>query len=552
MEHSKPSTSTGGLVGGLITAAETALFFLGGMLFGWPVIPFDLFDWIARVLPGGIVTIGIDTLVRVLSTLGLSVRENAKTAESLMAVGIYLVLGIAAGAAFFAIQNRREPSSDEPSFWPGVVMGFIVGVPLLLISISMSSGNINFIGVIWAALLILAWGGVIGWAYGRLRDMSLEPAADDLTTEQIDRRRFLIRLGAATAVITVVGAGVGLAASKRPARENNTISEAGSNDNSGPPNTMEGGPLNPEDLPNADDPIKPAPGTRSEYTPVDQHYRTDIDIWPPEIEERTWYVQIKGLVDNPLTLTLENIKSYPAQDIFITLACISNQVGGDLIGTTRWTGTPFKKILEDAKLKPEAKFLRITSEDGFYETVDLETILNDERIMLAYAWDGAPLTAEHGFPVRIYIPDLYGMKQPKWVAEMEVMDHYEPGYWVVRGWDEIAQMKITSVIDTVAKQAKFDDNGKQLVPIGGIAHAGARRISKVEVKVDDGDWVETQLRKPLSDLTWVIWRYDWPFQSGRHTFYVRATDGNGELQSTEIDPPHPSGASGIHSVEEDF
>jgi hypothetical protein len=168
--------------------------------------------------------------------------------------------------------------------------------------------------------------------------------------------------------------------------------------------------------------------------------------------------------------------------------------------------------------------------------------------MLTYHWDGIPLLQEHGFPLRIYIPDRYGMKQPKWITDIEVMNHYEDGYWVERGWDESAIMRATSVVDVAASDMTFEDNGQVYMPVGGIAHAGARGISKVEVRVDDGDWVEAQLRQPLSETTWVIWRYDWPFASGQHDFEVRCYEGDGTPQIEERHGPHPSGATGIDSL----
>jgi molybdopterin-dependent oxidoreductase-like protein protein len=201
----------------------------------------------------------------------------------------------------------------------------------------------------------------------------------------------------------------------------------------------------------------------------------------------------------------------------------------------------------DLRLRPAATHLKIKSADGFYEVVALETINTDERVMLAYAWDGVPLTIDHGFPLRVYIPDLYGMKQPKWIESIEATDKWEPGYWVERDWDREARMKATSVVDTVAVDARTTDAaGRQLVPVGGIAHAGARGISKLEVRVDEGEWREAQLRAPISDTTWVIWRYDWPFEQGSHTFTVRCTDGSGSAQIEARSDPHPSGATGFH------
>ena len=282
-------------------------------------------------------------------------------------------------------------------------------------------------------------------------------------------------------------------------------------------------------------------------TPLERHYRIDINTIPPAIEERQWRLKIAGLVE-ALSLTLEDLRRYEPLHQFVTLSCISNPVGGDLIGTTRWTGVSLQRLLPDLRLKPGASHLKIRSADTFHEVVPLDAIKADERIMLAYAWDGVPLLREHGFPLRIYIPDIHGMKQPKWIESIEATDHWEPGYWVERGWSKVAQMKTTSVIDTVAVDMSIIGADKRkLVPVGGIAHAGARGISKVEVQVDDGPWQQASLRTPLSQLTWVIWRFDWPFQPGKHTFTVRCYEGNGAPQLSTPSPAEPNGAAGLHS-----
>ena len=170
--------------------------------------------------------------------------------------------------------------------------------------------------------------------------------------------------------------------------------------------------------------------------------------------------------------------------------------------------------------------------------------------MLTYAWDGRPIPFDHGFPLRIWIPDRYGMKQPKWITGIEVVSESasRDGYWVERGWDEVARIHTTSVVDTVAIDSIIEREDERLIPIGGIAFAGARGVSRVEVRVDgDGPWHEARLRSPLSDTTWVIWRYDWPFEAGRHTFEVRAVESDGTPQMTGVNPARPSGATGIHS-----
>ena len=232
-------------------------------------------------------------------------------------------------------------------------------------------------------------------------------------------------------------------------------------------------------LPNASAAVQPADGTRREFTPLESHYRIDINTSPPVINEKNWSLKFTGLLDKPISLSLNDLRRYEPLHQFVTLSCISNPVGGDLIGTTRWTGVSLHRLLADLHLKPSASHLKIHSADGFFEIVPLEIINSDQRVMLTYAWDGVPLTIEHGFPLRIYIPDVHGMKQPKWIQSIEVTDHWEPGYWVVRGWDRTARMKATSVIDTISiNMTIIDADHRTLVPIGGIAHAGARGISK--------------------------------------------------------------------------
>jgi DMSO/TMAO reductase YedYZ molybdopterin-dependent catalytic subunit len=301
-------------------------------------------------------------------------------------------------------------------------------------------------------------------------------------------------------------------------------------------------------FPNANDPVVPAPGTRPEYTPLKDHYKVFIDLESTEIDGASWDLPITGLVDQPLMLTLDDLRNnYEPRNQYVTLSCISGRVGTTLIGTTQWTGASLQEVLADAQVKDGARFLVISSGDGFYETIDLELIDSDDRIMLAYDWDGNPLSVDHGYPLRVWIPDRFGMKQPKWITSIEVVDEYQEGYWVERGWDEIAQVKTTSVIDSIAVDALIEQGGQTRVPIGGIAFSGDKGISKVEIRVDGGSWQTAQQRSPLSETTWVIWRYDWSFEEGAHTFEVRCVEGDGTPQIEEVKKSRPSGATGIHS-----
>jgi DMSO/TMAO reductase YedYZ molybdopterin-dependent catalytic subunit len=351
--------------------------------------------------------------------------------------------------------------------------------------------------------------------------------------EQLDRRTFLFKLGGATATVTILGSVLGAIAGNRRQEVRTAVNIKWSDRHR---------------LPNADSPVKPVVGTRPEFTPLGKHYRIDIDTIPPAVSENTWRLEIGGLVEQPGKMTLDQIRSYPPMHQFITLECISNTIGGDLISTTRWTGASLQRILPDLKLRAGATHLKINSVDGFFEIVALEKIKNDERVMFCYAWDGVPLPKEHGFPLRIYVPDVYGMKQPKWIESIEAIDHWEPGYWVERNWSREARIRITSVIDTIAVQQETTDAHEQtVVPIGGIAFAGARGISKVEVRMDNGAWREAELRTPLSEKTWVLWRCDCPAQTGEHRFTVRCYDGNGMMQVVEPSPSYPDGATGLDS-----
>ena len=535
----KPGILTGLLVGGLISIALVAILYLAAQLLGTPFVPFDVFDWVGRVLPGALITFGIDTIVGVIRGLSLGETSTAaKAAEQTLAISGLIMTGIVAGGVLFAVLRRVEVKAR---YLPGLILGLVVGVPVMLIS---SSTNLNataapLVSSAWILIAFVLWGLAINWAYDRLTAPAPLPTQED-GVQQIDRRRFLVTLGGATAAVTVVGTGIGvLLGQSEP--ETNAVSEAIAQGDTAWSAT--------NSLPNADAVVMPAPGTRAEFTPVSQHYRIDINALPPTVNEAEWQLTFSGLVDEPVEMTLDDLRNnYEPLSQFVTLACISNPLGGDLTSTQRWTGARLRDVLKNVSLKPEATHLRITAVDNFDEVVDLETIMNDERVMLTYAWDDLPLPVRNGFPLRIYIPNHYGMKQPKWINNIEAISGWEEGYWVRRGWDKDAIMRATSVIDTVAVEDAVTDGDQQLIPVGGIAHAGDRSISRVEVKVDDGDWTAAELRTPLSQTTWVIWRYDWPFESGDHTFAVRCYDGNNEMQITTVEGTRPSGATGIDTV----
>ncbi len=532
----RPGISTAVLSAVLLSAPVIALLFLGWQWLGLAFAPFDLFDSLSRILPGPVITHSIEAMISVIRGLNLgSTASVAKSAEQAIAVCLFLVFLVLAGALFLLLTRRLR---DATAYISGLCLGLVIAFLLVLPIANGRTGRLSpATGVFGTLLLLVVWGLLLGWLHARMFDSS--PALVRVRMDAIGRRQILIRLGEASAVLTVAGAVVGaLPRGKRPEKIAAALSK------NPPARWSETNPL-----PNADAAVKPAPGTRPEFTPLESHYRIDINTVPPIIPAEAWKLRVTGLVERPREFTLDEIRKFDPMHQFVTLSCISNLIAGDLIGTTRWTGVSMQRILQEVRPRPNATHLKIRSADDFYETIALDTIQSDGRVMLTYAWDGVPLTAEHGFPLRIYIPDRYGMKQPKWIQSIEFLDHSEKGYWVERGWDAEARMRATSVIDTMSSNMMIaEGTGGSVIPIGGIAHAGARGISRVEVRVDQEPWRVAHLRTPLSGTTWVLWRFDWPFKAGRHTFTVRCFEGNGTPQITAEAPPHPSGATGLHSL----
>jgi DMSO/TMAO reductase YedYZ molybdopterin-dependent catalytic subunit len=544
----KPGVLLGALVSGLLTLPLLAVWFVGQRIAGFPFVPFNVFYNVRDNTPGGIITYVIESMEHAIRTLNLGrVDTIAKQIETAMSIGLILVIMVVAGAIFFAVMRRMEHRQE---WLPGVIFGLVVGIPLTFLSLT---GNQILVAdtttsIVWLLGLFLIWGYTNNWAFNKLTYELTSSApeavpAPSVSVRQIDRRQFLIQLGGATAAITVVGAFVG--SMSESSGGGNTVSIGDASEA-----TQEAVDTN---LPNTGDRLQPAPGTRPEITSMGDFYRTDITFSPPEIDLATWtlpwYTTDADGNEVQLTeMTMDDIKALPVVEQYITQGCISNGIAGSLIGTCKWTGTSAQEMLKAVTLPDNATHLLISSADGFFETIALETINNDPTIMFGYEWDDAPLTTIHGFPLRIHISNLYGMKQPKWITRIDVLDHDVDGYWVVRGWDKVAEVRAVSVIDTVATRNVFTENDQQYVPVGGIAWAGTRGISKVEVSVDNGEWVEAVLREPLSEKTWVLWRYDWAFAEGSHSFAVRTYEGDGSLQITDPAPSHPSGATGIHRV----
>ena len=543
----------GAVLGWLTSLPVIALSYLGSKLLGLPFVPFDVFDWLARVLPGNVITLGIDSIVRSIQLLGLGrISGTAKTIEQGMGVVLVIIGGVVLGLVTALLQARTPWSASTIGRTLGF-LAFLIVAGIELILGSAIAGNVLG-SLIWLAILFVGWGILLsGWlAAPELMPAPAMPEPSQTATAEANpsRRVFLTKLVGGSLGVAVVATGIG-----RLLQMQNEASGAGQALTTAGTPTPElmipvAGAVGPTPVTQetADatlrDRVQPAPGTRPEVTANQDFYRTDIDTLPLVIDKATWNLQVTGLFDKARTMTVADFLAYPAVTQPVTMSCISNPVAGDLISTSNWVGVRVRDVLKDLGLNSRATALAITSADGFYESVSMEDLM-DPRTLFVYGMNGETLPSVHGFPLRIYIPNRYGMKQPKWIVAIEAIDHNGPGYWVDRGWSATARPQIVSVIDTVATDKVVD--GK--VPIGGIAWAGDRGIKTVQVQVDGGAWVEAVLRTPtLSPLTWVEWRYDWPLVRGSHRFTVRAVDGTGAMQIQDEADTYPDGATGYHSV----
>ncbi len=529
-------------IGLLLALPLIAVSSAANALLGLPLVPSDVMDTLPNVLPVDLLNFGKQAMVEILSALNLARLDvAAKPAE--LVIGTLTLLGVCGlvmGAAYALTQRSSAP---EAAGSLPLRAGVLLGAVMALIHAALPAVQFARLGlpILLDTAFILLCFAVWGYAAGAVYAHLSAPAAstDDAdAVQQLDRRQFLVRVGGSAAVLTVVGAAVGYiggrSAEQLEPLPDTDLSLAGLDTDAAP-----------IEADYAAD-FVPAGGTRPEYTPLAEHYRIDIVQNPPDIDGVAWRLPVSGLVENPAEWTLDDLRAMPAASALITMSCISNPIGGPLISTTKWTGVPMQHILELVKPTEEAAALKITCADGFDEYIYLDVLKNEPRILLAYAWDDRPLLQKHGFPLRIHIPDLYGMKQPKWITGFEFVDRWNEGYWVRRGWSDVARVQLTSVVDTVAVSERYEADGQTLIPVGGIAYAGARGISRVEIKVDDGEWQPAVLKQPLSERTWVLWRYDWPYAEGTHTFRVRAFDGAGREQTMREAPVRPDGATGYH------
>ncbi|MCA1715871.1 MAG: molybdopterin-dependent oxidoreductase [Actinobacteria bacterium] len=294
------------------------------------------------------------------------------------------------------------------------------------------------------------------------------------------------------------------------------------------------------------------PGMPPVITPAEDFYLIDTVITPPRIDAESWTLKVMGEVDNPIELSYNDLISLPTRESDVTLSCISNEVGGSLVSNGRWTGVLLSDVLAEAgvsrdKISQASEQLVGRSVDGWTAGFQTDIALDGREALVAFGLNGSELPLDHGYPVRLVVPGLYGyVSATKWLTEIELTDWDFDAYWIQRSWAKEGPIQTQSRIDTVGD----DDNlSAGTVQIGGVAWAPHRGIDRVEVSTDNGEtWNDAQLATQLALDTWRLYVYDWEAEPGEYTLKVRATDGEGETQTEEEAAPHPSGATGYHTV----
>ena len=519
----------GAWLGFWLTAVLIAANYLIEKILHIPLLPYTLFDWMAMNLPGDVVTWGLDRMIDVVQFIGIGrTSEAGKTAERIMAITIVLIAGTGFGAIFGQWIRKRQ----HAIFAAGLA---IVPSVALMFWFDNQEG-LKGLNALWVVGFWLVWAVLLEAWLSRIDSLpdAFQTAEEFKTRDSLMTRRiFLNNLS-----VRLIAVSFGFMAFRWLL--NALIIE---NDLAGIALDQTGEMPPPRDA-SAED-FQPAPGTRDEIIAPEHFYVIDKNTFPPNVSAEDWELIVDGAVENEMRYSYDDILAMDnAVDFYATLMCISNNVGGDLIDNTIWTGIPLVSLLLAAGVRPDTREIKFYSADGYYESLPLESSL-DERSMLCYGMGGESLTVKHGFPLRLYTPGRYGMKNPKWIERIEAIPEIDDGYWTERGWDKHAFINITTIIDSPEGAVQ---NG--MLPVGGIAFGGAKGISKVEVRLENGDWHEATLREALSPLAWVQWRVEIPIgdrDSGVLT--ARCVDGEGHMQIEARTGSRPDGATGYHQFD---
>jgi DMSO/TMAO reductase YedYZ molybdopterin-dependent catalytic subunit len=512
-----------GAVGAGAALAAGELF--DGLSTGIPGLVVAAGDWFIDVAPGTVAEQGIETF-----------GTNDKPALVIGVIVIVLAIGALVGRA------ARTRTWLLPAVFAGfgVFGAWLVGrdpqaTPALAAVAALVAAGIGAVVALWLLRLALASEARAG-----------APAvAESPTDPRHARRAFLGWSGAmAAGSVAMVGAGRRLASadSVESVRESIAVAPAsGGIVTSGRVITA----AERVDLSTVDVLDGEVPGVSTYITPNDRFYRIDTALRIPQVSPDDWRLTIGGMVDREVELTYDDVLAMELVERTITLSCVSNEVGGDLVGNAVWTGVPLLDVLELAGIDPAAEQVVGRSVDDWTAGFPVQALRDGREALLVVGMNGEPLPVRHGFPVRLVVAGLYGyVSAVKWLRSIELTtwDGFD-GYWIPRGWSKEGPMKTASRIDVPERGATVDAGR---VAVAGVAWAPTRGIERVEVRVDEGAWQPARLAGVANADTWVQWVFEWDATPGRHWLEVRAVDGTGEVQSPGPVPVAPDGAEGWH------
>ena len=458
-----------------------------------------------------------------------------KPALVLGTIIVSLLLGIG-----FGILSRRQPAIG--------IAGFLAFGVLGLVSIGVDAQG-SWTAAVVSAVIAAGTGiavllGLLGTLRGpRSAQVGLRPKAEAVTASPVNppvsRRSFLNWAGVVGVTAAVAAAGsreIRSRSSAAAARAEVDIATTSSGELQQLVNAANSGP------------VGSTPGITPIVIPGDDFYLIDTALTTPQIDPANWSLTIRGLVDNELTYSYDELLDRSKTIAPVTLSCVSNEVGGNLVGNAIWTGVPLAELLDEAGVRPEATQIASRSVDGWSCGFPTEAAYDGRTALVAVAMNDEPLPLRHGFPARLVVSGLYGyVSATKWLKEIELttIEGFD-GYWIPRGWSKLGPVKTQSRIDTPRTGDRFEPG--TTVPIAGVAWAPDKGITKVEVLVDDGEWQEATLGESLGPDAWIQWLLPWTAVEGKHVIQVRASDGTGETQTSTPAPPAPNGASGWHRV----
>jgi len=410
--------------------------------------------------------------------------------------------------------------------WVGVALFAVAGIAAVVATVTRAGASP--LAFLPSAVGAAAGAVVLHLLVARLHRWRDRPAED--AERGVDRRRFLLFTGVAAvgAVVAGVGSRLGSAATSSIAAIRAAVKLPA--------------PASRVRIPAGAD-LK-VPGLSPLFTPNRDFYRVDTALTVPSVDPAAWRLTIDGMVEKRIQLGFQDLLDMGLDEYAVTLTCVSNEVGGNLIGNARWLGVRVRDVLALARPRSGADMVLSRSIDGFTASTPLNALTDANRdAILAVGMNGEPLPLEHGFPVRMVVPGLYGyVSATKWLTELKVTTFAaDQAYWTPRGYSAKAPIKLSSRIDTPRVDKTVSAGPTK---IAGVAWAQTVGIRKVEVRIDGGEWQEAQLSNPINADTWVQWSLDWDATAGGHTLAVRATDSAGRLQEEKRAPIAPNGSTG--------